>query len=65
MPAQRNICPLTVAAKSLAKGGVELKRRDQPKPEIVAEVDLVARVQTEINALLDAIAVKVVDVPFK
>jgi len=56
---------VTVAAKSLAKGGVEVKRRDQPKPEIVAEVDLVARVQAEIKALLDAVAAKVVEVSFK
>jgi prolyl-tRNA synthetase len=56
---------VTVAAKSLAKGGVEVKRRDQPKAEIVAEADLVARVQAEIKALLDAIAAKVVEVPFK
>jgi prolyl-tRNA synthetase len=56
---------VTVAAKSLAKGGVELKRRDQPKAEIVAEADLVARVQAEIKALLDAIVAKVVEVPFK
>ena len=56
---------VTVAAKSLAKGGVEVKRRDQPKPEIVTEADLVARVQAEIKALLDAIAAKVVEVPFK
>ena len=56
---------VTVAAKSLAKGGVEVKRRDQPKPEIVAEADLVARVQAEIKALLDAITAKVVEVPFK
>jgi prolyl-tRNA synthetase len=56
---------VTVAAKSLAKGGVEVKRRDQPKPEIVAEADLVARVQAEIKVLLDAIALKVIEVPFK
>ncbi len=56
---------VTVAAKSLAKGGVELKRRDQPKPEIVAEADLVVRVQGEIEALLDAIKAKVVEMPFK
>jgi prolyl-tRNA synthetase len=56
---------VTVAAKSLAKGGVELKRRDQPKPEIVAEADLVARIQAEIRTLLDAIAALVVEVPFK
>jgi prolyl-tRNA synthetase len=56
---------VTVAAKSLAKGGVEVKRRDQPKPEIVAEADLVARVQAEMKALMDAITAKVVEVPFK
>ncbi|CAG0935529.1 prolyl-tRNA synthetase [Thermoflexales bacterium] len=56
---------VTVAAKSLAKGGVELKRRDQPKPEIVTEADLVARVQAEIKALLDTINAKVAEVPFK
>jgi prolyl-tRNA synthetase len=56
---------VTVAAKSLAKGGVEVKRRDQPKAEIVPEADLVARIQAEIKMLLDAIAAKVVDVPFK
>ncbi len=56
---------VTVAAKSLAKGGVELKRRDQPKAEIVAEADLVARVQSEVKAMLDAIAATVVEVPFK
>jgi prolyl-tRNA synthetase len=56
---------VTVAAKSLAKGGVELKRRDQPKAEIVTEVDLVARVQAEIKALLDAIAAKVIEVSFR
>lgn len=56
---------VTVAAKALAKGGVEVKRRDQPKAEIVAEADLVARVQAEINALLNAIESKVIEVPFK
>ena len=56
---------LTVAARSLSKGGVEMKRRDQPKAEVVAEADLVTRVKTEINAMLDAIALKVVEVPFK
>ena len=56
---------MTVAAKSLAKGGVEVKRRDQPKAEIVPEADLIARVKMEINTLLEAIVVKVVEVPFK
>jgi prolyl-tRNA synthetase len=49
---------LTIAAKSLAKGGVEMKRRDQPKAGIVAEADLVAKVQAEINALFNAISQK-------
>jgi prolyl-tRNA synthetase len=56
---------VTVAAKSLAKGGVEMKRRDQPMSEIVEEANLITRVTTEIAALLDAIALKVVEVPFK
>jgi prolyl-tRNA synthetase len=56
---------ITVAARSLAQGGVEIKRRDQPKAEIVAEASLVLRVQTEIDALLGKIALKVVKVPFQ
>ncbi len=56
---------LTIAAKSLGQGGVEMKRRDQKKAEIVPETNLVTRVQTEIKALLDTIALKVVEVPFK
>jgi prolyl-tRNA synthetase len=56
---------VTVAAKSLAKGGVELKRRDQPKAEIVAEANLITRVKTEIKAMLDEIQSKVIEVPFK
>ena len=56
---------VTVAAKSLAKGGVEVKRRDQPKTEIVAEADLITRVKAEMKAMLDEIQSKVVEVPFK
>ncbi len=56
---------LTVAAKSLSQGGVEMKRRGQKKAEIVPETNLVTRVQTEIKALLDTIVLKVVEVPFK
>jgi prolyl-tRNA synthetase len=56
---------ITVSARSLAKGGVEMKRRDQPKIDIVAEAALVTRLQTEIRALLDTIVLKVVDVPFR
>ena len=56
---------LTVATKALKNGGIELKRRDQQEKEIVPEVDLIARVQAEIKAMLDAIALKVVEMPFK
>ena len=56
---------LTVSAKSLSNGGGEMKRRDQKKFEIVPEANLVTRVQTEVDAMLDEIALKVVEVPFK
>jgi prolyl-tRNA synthetase len=56
---------ITVSARSLAKGGVEMKRRDQSRTEIVTEALLVRRLQTEINSLLDKIASKVVEVSFK
>ncbi len=56
---------LTVSAKSLKSGGVELKRRDQKDVAIIAESDVVARVQQEIKSLLDEIAAKVVPVPMK
>jgi hypothetical protein len=43
------------------------RRTETPRSaaEIVAEADLVARVQAEIQTLLDAIAMKVVEAPFK
>jgi prolyl-tRNA synthetase len=56
---------ITVSSRSLVKGGVEMKRRDQPATEIVAETSLVARLQAEIKSLLDMIASKVAVVPFK
>lgn len=56
---------LTVASKALKNGGIEMKRRDQAEKTIVPEVDLIARVQAEIKALLDEIQAKVVEVPFK
>jgi prolyl-tRNA synthetase len=56
---------ITVSARSLARGGVEMKRRDQPKTEIVSEASLVLRLQAEINSLLDGIVSKVVEVPFR
>ena len=56
---------LTVASKALKNGGIELKRRDQAEKTIVPEADLIARVQSEIKALLDEIHAKVVEIPFK
>jgi prolyl-tRNA synthetase len=56
---------LTVSVKSLRSGGGEMKRRDQKEFTIVAEADLIARVQVEIKAMFDEIAKKVVPVPFK
>jgi prolyl-tRNA synthetase len=54
---------ITVSAKSLAKGGVEMKRRDQSKTEIVTEASLAVRLEQETKSLLDEVASKVVDVP--
>jgi len=56
---------LTVGGKSLKAGGIELKRRDRAESHIVAESDLLARVQAEIKTLFDEIAARVVQVPFK
>ena len=56
---------LTVSAKSIKNGGIEIKRRDQKDASIIAEANLLARVQAEIKTLLDEIKAKVVEVPFK
>jgi prolyl-tRNA synthetase len=56
---------LTVSAKSLTSGGIELKRRDQQTAIIVPESELVAHLQSEIKTLFDEVAAKVVPVPFK
>ncbi len=56
---------ITVSSRSLAKGGVEMKRRDQSKTEIVAEASLAGRLKQEIQSLSDSIASKIVEVPFK
>ncbi len=56
---------LTVSAKSLQSGGIEMKRRDQHTAIIVPESDLVARVQSEIKTLFEEVAAKVVPIPFQ
>jgi hypothetical protein len=42
-----------------------MKRRDQKESALVAEADLIARVQAEIKILFDEIAARVVQVPFR
>jgi hypothetical protein len=54
-----------VGGKSLAKGGVELKRRDSKDIEIVKEAEMVQRLQSEIQKVLDAIRSAVVPMPFR
>jgi len=56
---------LTVGGKSLAKGGVELKRRDSKDIEIVKEAEMVERLQSELQMMLDAILSTVVPVPLR
>ncbi len=56
---------LTVSSRSLQAGGVEMKRRDREDRVVIAEKDLIARVQAEMKILFDGIAAKVVPVPFK
>jgi prolyl-tRNA synthetase len=56
---------LTVSTKSIKNGGVEIKRRDQKEAAIIAESEVIARVQSEIKSMLDVVAAQVVKVPFK
>jgi len=56
---------LTVSAKSLKGGGIEIKRRDQKEFSIIAESDLLARVQAEIETMLAEIAARVVPMTLK
>jgi len=56
---------LTVSARSLGQGGVEMKRRDRKELEIVAESDLIARLQAEIRSMFREVQAKVVEVPFR
>ncbi|MCB0004684.1 MAG: proline--tRNA ligase, partial [Anaerolineae bacterium] len=42
---------ITVGARSLEQGGVELKRRDQAERQLVAVDDIVATVAAELAAM--------------
>ncbi len=46
---------ITIGQRALDKGGVELKRRDANEAEIVAEADLLDRVQAELDQLWQAV----------
>jgi prolyl-tRNA synthetase len=55
---------ITVGNRSLAQGGVELKRRDQSEKRILPESDLPAAVRAELQNLHDDITWRVVPVAF-
>ncbi len=44
---------ITVGARSLAQGGVELKRRDQDERQLVALDEVIGVIEVELRAMLD------------
>ncbi len=56
---------LTVSERSLEAGGVEIKRRDEEKAEVVALDDAPAELGALIAALAAEIAERVVEIPFE
>jgi prolyl-tRNA synthetase len=55
---------ITVSDRSLAKGGVELRRRDRADKTIAPESELLSVVRAELQSLHDEIARRVVTVVF-
>jgi prolyl-tRNA synthetase len=55
---------ITVGARSLKQGGVELKRRDSAARRLVSLAEAVTEVQAEIVAMKAELAAQVVEVPF-
>ena len=55
---------ITVSDRSLAKGGVELKRRDRADKTITPESELLSVVRAELQSLHDEIAQRIVTVVF-
>lgn len=55
---------ITVGARSLKQGGVELKRRDSAARRLVPLAEAVTEVQAEIVAMKAELAAQVVEVPF-
>ena len=56
---------VTVSARSLSKGGVELKRRDMEALEIVHEADLVERLRAETESMTAKLDASIVEMPFR
>lgn len=56
---------VTVSQRSLSSGGAEVKRRDQEESRIVAIDETVAALKADIAEMQQAIADKVVPMPFK
>jgi prolyl-tRNA synthetase len=56
---------LTVSARAMKKGGVELKRRTAKEPFIVPTAEIAEVIEGEIAALKKEIAGKVVEIPFE
>jgi prolyl-tRNA synthetase len=55
---------LTVSERSLKRGGIEVKRRTAGESAIVAEAELIERIQQELATLWAALAERVVTVDF-
>ena len=56
---------LTVSERALSNGGVEYKRRDQDERDIVPSSDVVAKVKSDIQTMMDAINKRVVEVEYE
>jgi prolyl-tRNA synthetase len=55
---------VTVSPRSLAAGGIELKRRDQEQPRIVPHEDAITAVHEAVQQLKLEAAARVIDVPY-
>ncbi len=56
---------LTVSKKSLEKGGVELKRRDQDSIRVIPMAEVVTQVQSEIQTLWDELRAGIQNIEYR
>lgn len=56
---------LTVSRKSLEKGGVELKRRDQDSIRVIPMAEVVTQVQSEIQTLWDELRAGIQNIEYR